>query len=680
MAVSLSPIGGAGWQFFDNNGAPLTGGKLYTYAAGTTTPQTTYTTSAGNVARTNPIVLNAAGRVSGSGEIWLTNGVFYKFVLQDANNVLIATYDNIAGINSVDAQDIPYLPPFTNSVETTVEDKLAQFVTPEDFGAVGDGIADDTAAMILAVNYINSVSNVSEFIIDRVYLIDFLALGANNRFDITRNDLTICGGGTIKVKPGPYSAGVASGAYKFYSCFFCTGNRVTVEGITFDGSNQFSQYLSSPSLPNYWWNAVYLVGTSTAVRTKNGRVVNCRYINGGGWPFRGQFHDYGLIDGCYVENSQGCGFDSGSLCVVSNNISYNAHDAHFATWNSVGATIVGNTCDTNDNGSGIDVSGSVDATIIGNTIRNCANRGIWVLQDPNTANPCRNIAIVGNTLTVNNTYVPISERGDIQIGPLDVTTDPRPVGTVDCRGLLISGNSILSEAGANAITLGKYAFYTIIEGNTFTYDAASPPNRSVSIWFSQNVIVRDNNDMIALLGGSGSSPKVLGNGPVWFDGVNVSIDTSATNPAALGNVIANYFVETTRRANTGKNYQIDQRYGYSTFGAEFNSANGSINVVDIGFTAGSFSVADIELIVTVAGDRGVRRTRVAYQGTNATTPTQIVAAADEYSGGSVPPTVTFTASTGKVRIAIGSNAILDASFWMRVSGTAGTVPNITPLV
>jgi len=69
---------------------------LYTYAAGTTTPLTSYTTSAGSVARTNPVVLDAAGRVPGSGEIWILP-VSYKFVLTDSNDVLIATYDNIFG-------------------------------------------------------------------------------------------------------------------------------------------------------------------------------------------------------------------------------------------------------------------------------------------------------------------------------------------------------------------------------------------------------------------------------------------------------------------------------------------------------------------------------------------------------------------------------------------------------
>ena len=99
MAVFLSPVGGVAAQFFTNTGAVLTGGKLYTYAAGTTTPLVSYTTSAGTVARTNPIILDAAGRVPDGGEIWITSAV-YKFVLTDSTNVLIATYDNISGFGA----------------------------------------------------------------------------------------------------------------------------------------------------------------------------------------------------------------------------------------------------------------------------------------------------------------------------------------------------------------------------------------------------------------------------------------------------------------------------------------------------------------------------------------------------------------------------------------------------
>lgn len=99
MSVNLSPLAGAGWQFFDNNGDPLAGGLLYTYTAGTTTPQATFTDDTGGTANANPIVLDSAGRVSGA--VWLTQGVSYKFLLQDANAVQIGVWDDVFGINDI---------------------------------------------------------------------------------------------------------------------------------------------------------------------------------------------------------------------------------------------------------------------------------------------------------------------------------------------------------------------------------------------------------------------------------------------------------------------------------------------------------------------------------------------------------------------------------------------------
>jgi len=95
MTILLSPLGGAGWQFFDNNGVPLSGGLVYTYAAGTTTPLVTYTSASGTIANTNPVVLDSAGRPP--NEIWLT-GVAYKFVLKTSAGVTIWTMDNINGL------------------------------------------------------------------------------------------------------------------------------------------------------------------------------------------------------------------------------------------------------------------------------------------------------------------------------------------------------------------------------------------------------------------------------------------------------------------------------------------------------------------------------------------------------------------------------------------------------
>lgn len=80
-------------QFFDANGNPLVGGKLYTYAAGTTTPLATYTSSTGVTANANPVILDARGEA----DVWLA-AALYKFVLKTAADVTVFTVDNIASV------------------------------------------------------------------------------------------------------------------------------------------------------------------------------------------------------------------------------------------------------------------------------------------------------------------------------------------------------------------------------------------------------------------------------------------------------------------------------------------------------------------------------------------------------------------------------------------------------
>jgi hypothetical protein len=88
--ASLSPS--PKLQFFGTNGLPLVGGKLYTYAAGTTTPIATYTDHTAANLNTNPVILDSAGQAG----VWLTDTITYKYTLTDANDVLLFTVDYVS--------------------------------------------------------------------------------------------------------------------------------------------------------------------------------------------------------------------------------------------------------------------------------------------------------------------------------------------------------------------------------------------------------------------------------------------------------------------------------------------------------------------------------------------------------------------------------------------------------
>ena len=83
-------------QFFTAAGIPLVGGKLYTYASGTTVPLATYTDDTGVFANTNPIILDSRGEAN----VWLGPSR-YTFVLDDADDNLIWTVDGVGTIQGV---------------------------------------------------------------------------------------------------------------------------------------------------------------------------------------------------------------------------------------------------------------------------------------------------------------------------------------------------------------------------------------------------------------------------------------------------------------------------------------------------------------------------------------------------------------------------------------------------
>ena len=88
---------------FADDGTFLSGGLIWFYEAGTSTPLLAYTTSIADTAWSNPIQLNSRGETG--GEIWLKSGSSYKMVLESepqygqTHGPVISTFDNITGVN-----------------------------------------------------------------------------------------------------------------------------------------------------------------------------------------------------------------------------------------------------------------------------------------------------------------------------------------------------------------------------------------------------------------------------------------------------------------------------------------------------------------------------------------------------------------------------------------------------
>jgi len=119
------------------------------------------------------------------------------------------------GATTADAVD--YTPPFTGGVTRTVESRLADLVTVEDFGAVGDGVTDDSAAIQAAVD---SGAGAVFFRRKTYGLGTRIAVPASVRLQGTR--------GRLKALSGIASTGEDSCLIK------ATGNNVTVEAMNLD--------------------------------------------------------------------------------------------------------------------------------------------------------------------------------------------------------------------------------------------------------------------------------------------------------------------------------------------------------------------------------------------------------------------------------------------------------------
>lgn len=201
VSASLMPPGKQ--VYLDNSGNPLSGGRVYTYAAGTSTPLATYSDQAGSTPNANPVVLNSRGEATifwGAGP--------YKVTLRTSADALIWTQDNM-------------YPPFT-AAEPLKLYSGGNATTPELVWT------DDTNSGF----YLIGEDNIG------------LSLGGTKRWDYAAAGSTLTG--TLAVTGAATFAGVTSvqyGANAFNVFEVRDGNG----GVEFAASTAYVDFKSNPA-------------------------------------------------------------------------------------------------------------------------------------------------------------------------------------------------------------------------------------------------------------------------------------------------------------------------------------------------------------------------------------------------------------------------------------------------
>lgn len=146
-------------RYYNNDGTPCAGGKVYTYAAGTSTPKTTYSDADGTIPNANPVPLDVHGEA-----ILFWSGA-YKVDVKQADGQQVSGYpvDNLrsdpVGVGQLSSKDgsngVGFVQAGVGARTRTVQDRLRDTVhlsdyTPDDTGAANNAnvLAFEAAAAL----------------------------------------------------------------------------------------------------------------------------------------------------------------------------------------------------------------------------------------------------------------------------------------------------------------------------------------------------------------------------------------------------------------------------------------------------------------------------------------------------------------------------------------------------
>ena len=294
MSINLSAFAGAGAQFLDSNGAPLSGGLLYSYLSGTSTPATTYTVRAGTTNNTNPIVLDAAGRTP--SEIWLDGGVLYKFVLKSSTYVQIGTYDSIPAINDTTSISNLITVAGTNALTGLATPTLGGYAAGAQYSFIAQN--NNTAAVTIDIDTLG-VKSITKFGTTALAAGDIQA-GALTliEYDGTQFQLLNVTNNSFKyiVEPTTISATASTGTINYdvatqsivyyttaatanWTMNFRASGTATLNSLMSTGQTITVTFMATQGATAYYNSAVTIDGTSVTPKWQSGITPNAGNIN-----------------------------------------------------------------------------------------------------------------------------------------------------------------------------------------------------------------------------------------------------------------------------------------------------------------------------------------------------------------------------------------------------------------